>query len=979
MTHSSTHSARFRVAAALLLSSALPVAADVLYSNLQDLSIPTNFDGVYIDIESGTNDTSGTTFDWDVNLFFGGIGVVNSTGFQPVRETDAGNGTLSNLAWGDTVNSSSTFDSSGGTGGSTDHLGSTFTAGTEGYIGFELTGGNYGWMRVVLDGSGSALVKDWAYDTSGSTGAIATGNVLQSGSTVTVDSTSGSFTLGSVVSGSNSLVKNGSGTTTLNATNTYTGGTTLNDGTITVANASALGTGTVTLAGGTLRTDTVAVSLANAIDVSGTTTVFSGSANLALTGAITGSGTLNVGGSGDGQGTNFRTNIAINTLNGFTGTLNLDTTENYVDIRGANTSAKLMTSGSTSGEYVRLWGDSTFGELSGTGGSIAGTNNTLTINQSTNTTYAGSLRDVNGNNELGFTKGGSGSLTFTGANSYEWDTIVNGGTLEVQGSINETERITVAAGAAFKVTGSGSLGSGGVYSGGGSGPGDIVNNGTFTYNSTTDQTFTGVVSGSGALIKDNSSTLTLSGANTFSGATTIDGGELVLSGSAGIGHRSATTLANGATLSFTSTGNINNTWAGRSIVLQDGSTLQNLSANNFTLFNTQGGGTTVDTGASVIINHTSNAGGTGFFLDDGLKSTGADTTATVTINTTNAGSGVNLRNNNTTFAGTLIVNGIASATEGAGSGIGVSGNTTGLQNADIQLNGTMELKRSSSNNLAISWANDGSAASTFQMGALSGSGVMVGNHDTAGGTALVTLGNTNNDGTFSGVIANGVNNTTSITKVGSGTQTLSGANTYTGATTVSSGILLINNTTGTGAVTVASGATLGGSGTIGGATTIQSGGFLAPGNSPGILTFVDALTLDAGSFTNMEITGSTRGTGYDGIDVGGVLTYGGALTLTSNTLIGVGTYNLFDFTGDNASESGDFTSIILSGEAYANGLSFTLDTPNDVWEAVDDSQTYTFYNGSGNLVVAVVVPEPRTYALLGGMFALTHVMLRRRR
>ena len=161
MAHSSTHSARFRVAAALLLSSVLPVAADVLYSNLQDLSIPTNFDGVYIDIESGTNDTSGTTFDWDVNLFFGGIGVVNSTGFQPVRETAAGNSTLSNLAWGDTVNSSSTFDSSGDAGGSTDHLGDTFTAGQEGYIGFELTGGNYGWMRVVLDGSGSALVKDW--------------------------------------------------------------------------------------------------------------------------------------------------------------------------------------------------------------------------------------------------------------------------------------------------------------------------------------------------------------------------------------------------------------------------------------------------------------------------------------------------------------------------------------------------------------------------------------------------------------------------------------------------------------------------------------------------------------------------------------------------------------------------------------------------------------------------------------------------
>ena len=64
---------------------------------------------------------------------------------------------------------------------------------------------------------------------------------------------------------------------------------------------------------------------------------------------------------------------------------------------------------------------------------------------------------------------------------------------------------------------------------------------------------------------------------------------------------------------------------------------------------------------------------------------------TCTINTTNPGSGVNLHNNNTSFAGTLIVNGSANTTPYAGSGISVGGCTTGLTNADITLNGTMEL------------------------------------------------------------------------------------------------------------------------------------------------------------------------------------------------------------------------------------------------------------------------------------------------
>jgi len=58
-----------------------------------------------------------------------------------------------------------------------------------------------------------------------------------------------------------------------------------------------------------------------------------------------------------------------------------------------------------------------------------------------------------------------------------------------------------------------------------------------------------------------------------------------------------------------------------------------------------------------------------------------------------------------------------------------------------------------------------------------------------------------------------------LTKIGSGTFTLTGTNSYSGGTTVSNGTLLVNNTgssaTGTGAVTVVNGATLSGSGIVG--------------------------------------------------------------------------------------------------------------------------------------------------------------------
>nr|WP_050781049.1 autotransporter-associated beta strand repeat-containing protein [Bradyrhizobium sp. ORS 278] len=71
----------------------------------------------------------------------------------------------------------------------------------------------------------------------------------------------------------------------------------------------------------------------------------------------------------------------------------------------------------------------------------------------------------------------------------------------------------------------------------------------------------------------------------------------------------------------------------------------------------------------------------------------------------------------------------------------------------------------------------------------------------------MTIGAANGSSTFNGVISNRWGNA-AITKLGTGTITLSGANTYTGATTVNSGTLALSNTTSSSAFTVASGATL---------------------------------------------------------------------------------------------------------------------------------------------------------------------------
>ena len=233
-----------------------------------------------------------------------------------------------------------------------------------------------------------------------------------------------------------------------------------------------------------------------------------------------------------------------------------------------------------------------------------------------------------------------------------------------------------------------------------------------------------------------------------------------------------------------------------------------------------------------------------------------------------------------------------------------------------------------------------------------------------GGTTRLTLGAVGETGGARG-----------LTKTGFGQLLLNANNSYSGATVVSAGSLTIgaNGSVGsstvldvasgaaldvsavTGGFAVGSSQTLRGSGTVVGNTTVN--GALQPGNSPGLLTFNNDLTLGGTAVTTMEIIGTgVRGTAFDAIDVVGLLTYGGNLTLSLGTTFGVGSYSfdLFDF----GSTGGSFDTVTL-GDLYSGSL------VNDggVWGLANGNDTWTFTQSSG-LLQLNVVPEPSTYALL---------------
>src|SRR5207247_10403405 len=93
-------------------------------------------------------------------------------------------------------------------------------------------------------------------------------------------------------------------------------------------------------------------------------------------------------------------------------------------------------------------------------------------------------------------------------------------------------------------------------------------------------------------------------------------------------------------------------------------------------------------------------------------------------------------------------------------------------------------------------------------GSLAGAGTVTSG---AAGAGTLTAGGNNASRTFAGLSQDG-SGTVALTKTGTGTLTLSGANTYSGATTVSAGVLDVQNNTAlgatAGATTVAGGAAL---------------------------------------------------------------------------------------------------------------------------------------------------------------------------
>ena len=526
--------------------------------------------------------------------------------------------------------------------------------------------------------------------------------------------------------------------------------------------------------------------------------------------------------------------------------------------------------------------------------------------------YTGTITPANNTYRLGGTKASAANNTslsnvnaLTGARSV----VITGGNVRILNSNDFTGTITINAGnfnisgnvnaSNATVNGNGSIG-GGMYAG------DIITNGTMIHSSSSTQTLSGLITGTGSVSRGSPGTAAPSGStatpidagtliitnpnNTYSGSTAASTGAISFNSIANVGGGASslgapTTIANGtiavggAFLTFRTSVPIITPRSGSLIYTGNGHTSDRV----IDLAGTSGGAT---------IN---SSGGGALELASNMTATGVGS-KTLTLTGSNS--------NNNRIGGAIVNN-------------STSGSTT--------LSKSFE---TAANTVTLSSVDGISTGAT-----ITGTGIVASPATTITAintaTKIVTLSANTNATANNSIVGlytiTGVQNRTSLIKEGTGKWVLGGTNTFTGSTTVSGGTLMLDYSTNDNsklsntAVLTMAGGTLdlsGGTHTeVVASTTLAAGtASTITSSSLGSVLQMGLITANAGATLNITTPGIAT---TDSNNVNGILgvwaTVGGADWAINSTDLALG--SIAAYTGYTDIDARGPTSTIADGPA----------------------------------------------------------------
>ncbi|MCE9588775.1 MAG: autotransporter-associated beta strand repeat-containing protein [Verrucomicrobia bacterium] len=469
------------------------------------------------------------------------------------------------------------------------------------------------------------------------------------------------------------------------------------------------------------------------------------------------------------------------------------------------------------------------------------------------------------------------------------------------------------------------------------------------------------ISGPGNVTQAGSGTTILAGTNSYSGGTFITAGTL------GVGNGGTSgTLGSGSVVDNSSlvvnrsdAFTLGNAISGTGAFNQAGSGTTTLTGNN-----TYSGVTFISGGALQV----GNGGTTGTLGSGDVWNYGSlvvNRSDAVTLGNAISGMGdvTQAGTGTTTLTGTNSFSGTASASAGEL----VVGSTHGLGSALLHY----------STNMAFA-----NGITNYTVGGLTGSNNFV--MTNSGGSALaLTVGNANQSAIYSGNLSDGVSGSglgASLTKIGTGTQTLTGNNTYSGKTTVSEGTLEFANTgalyggkffgQNAAKLTVENGATA--AFAVGGnkGFTAATLGYLLTLGSPG--SGSTNVGFQNGSSLGIDASGTTFTYAYaiadpnNGANVLGLTLLGSGTTIltgnnsyTGTTTISGGTLQI-----GNGAPGDSRVGTLGSGAVVNNGtlLIDAHDVQMNLYNAISGTGSVIIKNSSGFSPVAQIMSGNNTYS-----------------